>query len=435
MALGFGCAAPAGEEEVEPIVIGFVGNVASPGTKPDMDVVEMAVEEINAAGGILGHSVECVAEDSKGETALSVEAMTRLLVGHHCSVLMCEGRTEIGLALQEKSAMAYHDYPHIFLIHACTGREIRDYIFDEPEKLNHWFCPWTCEPQQLHWGCTFFDLFTKLGIKKIALLFEDLAWTTTFRNGDEELGIPTWAGIAEERHGLEVVYEEATKARAGMYLPILEACAASGAEAILMVSSWFTDTEVMTKQWAESTAKDIPLFLYGGLGQTEAFWPTTGGKCLGVVTISCDVEVPLTDAWISFIHKTKERGIPVQLSPHFAYGNVYLLKAAMEKAGTTDDIEAIIKALEEVEIDFPFGKLSVYTKHIKPYYRSWNICDPADPYHALPGVEAIAMAQWQEEGKRPIIFAEPESLAAPFAHLDEYKTPNELRKEAGWPGY
>jgi hypothetical protein len=47
-----GCAQPSTGKA--PIVIGYVGNVASPGTKPCMDMQQMAVEEINAAGGILG---------------------------------------------------------------------------------------------------------------------------------------------------------------------------------------------------------------------------------------------------------------------------------------------------------------------------------------------------------------------------------------------
>jgi len=36
----------------QPIVIGYVGNVASPGTKPAMDIMQMACDEINAAGGV-----------------------------------------------------------------------------------------------------------------------------------------------------------------------------------------------------------------------------------------------------------------------------------------------------------------------------------------------------------------------------------------------
>ena len=54
-------AAPAGK----PIVIGYVGNVASPGTKPCMDIQKYAVEEINKAGGILSRPVEYVVLDGK----------------------------------------------------------------------------------------------------------------------------------------------------------------------------------------------------------------------------------------------------------------------------------------------------------------------------------------------------------------------------------
>jgi len=52
-------AAPAGK----PIVIGHIGNVSSPGTKPCMDIQRYAVEEINKAGGILSRPVEYVVID------------------------------------------------------------------------------------------------------------------------------------------------------------------------------------------------------------------------------------------------------------------------------------------------------------------------------------------------------------------------------------
>src|SRR5512138_1848999 len=69
-------AAPAGK----PIIIGYVGNVASPGTKPCMDIQKYAVEEINKAGGILGRPVEYIVLDGKGDTSLSVEAARRLIM-------------------------------------------------------------------------------------------------------------------------------------------------------------------------------------------------------------------------------------------------------------------------------------------------------------------------------------------------------------------
>ncbi|MGD0021583.1 MAG: ABC transporter substrate-binding protein, partial [Smithellaceae bacterium] len=68
------------EPQGEPIVIGYVGNVASPGTKPCMDIQKMAVDEINAAGGILGRPVKYVVQDGKGDTSLSVEAARKLII-------------------------------------------------------------------------------------------------------------------------------------------------------------------------------------------------------------------------------------------------------------------------------------------------------------------------------------------------------------------
>ncbi len=65
-----------------PIIIGYVGTAAGPGTKPCIDAQLMAVEEINAAGGILGRPIKYIVEDNKGETSLSVAGVTRMVMGN-----------------------------------------------------------------------------------------------------------------------------------------------------------------------------------------------------------------------------------------------------------------------------------------------------------------------------------------------------------------
>ena len=84
--------------ETGPIVIAYVGNVASPGTKPAMDAMQMACEEINAAGGIEGRQIKFVTEDSKGDAALSVAAATRAVLDDKALIYFVEGRTEMCLA-------------------------------------------------------------------------------------------------------------------------------------------------------------------------------------------------------------------------------------------------------------------------------------------------------------------------------------------------
>ena len=123
--------------------------------------------------------------------------------------------------------------------------------------------------------------------------------------------LPTWDKMAKDDFGIDVVYSKPVAARTGMWLPVLDEISKSGAEMIYMVSSWFTDTEVLTKQWADSPAKDIQLYLYGGVAQTHDFWQMTGGKALGVLTAS--YETPITDVNMAFVKKANARGIPVQM--------------------------------------------------------------------------------------------------------------------------
>ena len=81
-----------------PIIIAYVGNASSPGTKPCMDMQLMAIEEINAAGGVLGRPIKYVIQDAKGETGLSVAATQRAVMGDKATIVFSEGRSEVALA-------------------------------------------------------------------------------------------------------------------------------------------------------------------------------------------------------------------------------------------------------------------------------------------------------------------------------------------------
>ena len=71
----------------------------------------MAVDEINAAGGILGRPVKYIVQDGKGDTSLSVEAARKLIIEDKAAFVSVEGRTEISLAVQENSGNLFKEYP------------------------------------------------------------------------------------------------------------------------------------------------------------------------------------------------------------------------------------------------------------------------------------------------------------------------------------
>jgi len=422
----------------EPIVIGYVGMVLSPGTRPCMAIQKIAIQEINDAGGVLGRPLKYVIADNKGATSLSVEGARRLLLEEKAKFIFVEGRTEICLAAQENSAAMVKDYPHIMIFNGPQGMELTDRVFDDYEKYKFCFRDWDPEPghyamMRYFWRDTWSDRFPG-GITKMAILWEDLEWTKSYREGIPSLDFPSWEEMIEKDFGIKVVYSKKVKPRGTMYLPLLQQIAGSGAQNILYVSSWFTDTESFVKQWADSAARDIPVDLYGGVSQTHDFWKLTGGKCLGVTGSFTDCDLPLTEKTIPFVKMAREHKIPTQIHVHLAYADIYFVKKVIETAGGVDDYEKLVEAMETVETTYSLGKMAYEQKRVKPWFHSRIRCDLSDPLNkTLPGVYIQPMAQFQNDGKMQYIGASCKENEGIFKKIGagtakDWVMPAELRK-------
>ena len=417
----------------EPIVIGYVGQVASPGTKPCMDIQAMAVAEINAAGGILGRPVKYIVQDGKGDTSLSVEAARKLIIEDKASFVSVEGRSEISLAVQENSGNLYKEYPHILVFNGPMGSELTARIITEAPKYDFCFRDW--DPEPAHYAQTKYMMEEiwkkKMGTKRIAILWEDLAWTNEWRRGIDYINLPTWEKMAEQA-GMKVVYSKAVKPRGTLYIPILQEIADKKADMIFFVSSWFTDTDAFAKQWADSAAKNIYVSFYGGVAQTHAFWAMTGGKALGTMSSFTDLETtPMTSKTMPLMEKAAKRNIPMQIHVHIAYADIYHFKAAIEKAGGTSDIPKLIKAMEDVTTEYSLGKMKYETQKVKPFYHSRMRVDPNNPWKTYPGYYYQLIVQFQENGKIAFLYeSAPENAKAmaKFVDFKRLKTPAQLRK-------
>ena len=417
----------------KPVIIGYVGNVASPGTKPCMDIQQMAVDEINAAGGIMGRPVKYIVMDGKGDTSLSIEAARKLIIEDRASFISVEGRSEICLAVQENSGRLFKEYPHILVFNGPMGSELTARIIDEPGKYDFCFRDWDPEPahyaQQKYSFCKTFKTVFK--IKKIAFLWEDLAWTNEWRRGIDYINLPTWEKLCKEC-GVEVVYSKAVKPRGTLYIPILQEIADKKPDCIYYVSSWFTDTESFAKQWADSAAKDILVFWYGGVSQTYRFWQMTGGKSLGAVGSFTDLDkIPLTPKTIPLVKKAHAKGISMQIHVHIAYADIYHFKAAIEAARGTDNIKKLIKGMEDVTTVYSLGKMKYETQKIKPFYHSRMRVDPKNPYKTYPGYYYQLIYQTQKDGKIAFLTEsceENEPYVKKWVDPKQFKPVAELRK-------
>jgi len=438
LALIIGCApsAQTGEAAKGPIVVGYVGSVASPGTKPCMDIQQMAIDEINASGGVLGRPLKLVIEDSKGETSLSVAAAQRLVMGNKALACFSEGRSEIALALKEKGADMYKDYPHVSITNGAADYEVTEGILTKYDRYKFFFRDFEFAQYPWYYGINMKMMRDTIKAKKIAILYEDLLWTRVYREGDARLGTTPMKKNAEDMWGLQVVYEAPVKARSGMWLPTLEAIAKSGAESIFVLSSWFTDVEVLTKQWADSSARDIPLIMAGGIGQSHVFWGMTGGKSLGAIVMLWEDDVnPITPILNPTVKKAMSKNIPVQFHVLVAYNDIYLMKKAIETAGGTDDVGKIITALETTTIDGVYGPFGFWGQNMKkePWFHSGMITNPDNVLEWVSKRSHCPYTQIQGQASDKYILLQTQEgeLQKQFAHPELYKTPAQLRAEAG----
>ena len=420
----------------QPIKIGAffaLSGPAAPIGTPTKLVAEMAVDQINKAGGIMGRPVLYVVEDSKGEASLTVAGVTRLVMGSKVVLYSVEGRTEMTMPAKQKTIELYKDFPHIMVGNGASGVEVTESIIKNYATEKMIFRQFNPEPGHYAWGNLIMSMSDPKSIvalkgftpKKWALLYENLSWTLLFRNGwnaPDAPALPTWDKMAKDDYGIDVVYSKPVSARTGMWLPVLDEISKSGAEIIYMVSSWFTDTEVLTKQWADSPAKDIQLYLYGGVAQTHDFWQMTGGKALGSLTAS--YETPITETNMAFVKRANARGIPVQMSVNCAYDDIYFLKAAIEKAGGTADMDKLIAAYETVQVPGTLGLQRIEMTKVPGFFHSRVTADPANPRKIIPGAMGIGMSQFQANGEMVPMYP------APYAQLDKYQSPAALRAAA-----
>jgi branched-chain amino acid transport system substrate-binding protein len=396
----------AGPETTEPIKIGFMGNLSAPSSLSAKAAAMMAVDEMNEAGGILGRPVKLIIEDTKGEIPKCVELYKKLVMNDRVLAVIVAEKVEMGVAGMEIGAELYPEYPHIFFSTIGSGDDIWHHVRDNYDKYKFGF--------QTYYSIStnYLKILAELNseifkdmvkTKKVAIIYEDMEWTKPLRKGLPGVS-PPLADVYKSQ-GLEVVYETTVSLDQKMFNPIFEEIAKSGAGVIDCVVGYI-DEGAFIKQWAQSSANNAPSYLWGGLAGMPQAWKMTEGKVAGIMVGSSMVKVPITPKTIPFMdNMINHYKVGPIFGSHTTYDTLYGFKKAIEKAGGTGNMDALIKELEQVQEVAVLGTIG------------W---DPKFHYN-LPYPKYISpIVQWQE-GEMKVIFPK------------EYKTgnympPAELRK-------
>jgi branched-chain amino acid transport system substrate-binding protein len=343
-----------------PIRIGLIasltGNDAPLGSET-RQAVELAVDQLNAEGGVLGRKVEILVKDDRTLSDEAVRGFNDIKGGEVTAVI---GPALSNAALAVEPLTQQEGIPYLSLSPAAEQLQpIRPYVFVAPALASMY-------------AERFLQYFRFRHITTLAI-----AHDTT--SGYAVTGAAAIRELAAD-YGVRVVRDETFENTTTDFSPTLAAVRNSDAEAFLFWGTGAPGVNV-TEQYAAADMK-VPLMLTGA--QASRLWTDpVGEKAAEGVTVASTIGV-VGDHLPAGPHKRiiDRMDVPYEQQyghapPPFAqdgYSAALLLFAAIKKAGGTDG-EKIQKALESMDLVTPNGRFRYSpTNHsgLSPDYISVN---------------------------------------------------------------
>ncbi|ALS22599.1 MULTISPECIES: ABC transporter substrate-binding protein [Paenibacillus] len=332
-----------------------------------LKAVELAAEDINAAGGIksLGGAkikLEIVDPGDKPETAKS--ATERLIQNKKVSALTGDYSSSLSLVTSEVAERAKIPFVTASVSDNLTSRGMK-YLFQISPKGSMF------GNTQVKFAKEY--LVEKLGKQpKVAIVFEETSYGTSTAEGLSK--------TAKEL-GLEVVLSEPYHANFADAAPLVNKIKASGAE-ILFPVSYLQDAILIQK-----TVKQLGLNITtvgGGAGYLmPEFYKELGKDAEGVVSVA-SWNLDLNKPGIEDINKryTEKNGEFITEHSGEAYSATWVIAHAIEKAASTDPqkIREALASLQLKEDDkgniMPGGNIEFdqtgWNKNVYPVLIQWQ---------------------------------------------------------------
>jgi branched-chain amino acid transport system substrate-binding protein len=374
---------------------GFVGKSILQGAK-------MAAEEVNAEGGVLGMNLEIVAQDDDSETSIdpiaASKAFTKLISVDNADFTISY---VYGLTYRE---IAF-EYEKILFTVGESTEELTLGVLDNYERYKYYFRAGSVNETAGIEGLTM-GLDTcrnHTGFNKIAFLYHQVGVESLIQSVTEDL----------ENHGFHVVLSESVAFDAIDYSSYFAKAEAAGAE-ILYPIILGTGGIQFVKEYYD---RQSPMVMWGLISQGSRtdFSEVTGGKCEDVAIVGYPIVAgyPLTSKTVptrdAYIERWGEAISPQAAS---AYDTVrFILPNAIERVGTIET-EAVIKALEETDIETSVTRRFVFTSSHDVMFGTINSTRSLD-------YSFNCLFQWQEGEQVPVFPVEiMEEAGATFTFPD-----------------
>jgi branched-chain amino acid transport system substrate-binding protein len=383
----------------KPIVIGVPTSLGFLEGKESLKAVEMAVDEINAEGGVMVGSekrpfkIESIdiRDAAPGvpvpEALLGLEKI--ILEKKPVAIVVGPFRSEALLAGMD--IIAKYKVPMLGTIAMTPGSEAK--IKEDPEKYKYVF---RVSLNVIYWakllGGTMGTLKNQFGFNKVYLMNQDILWARGTANAMKNSFFL--------KTGWEVLGHDQYPTGSSDFSSALMKAKGKGA-GVLFTCFDMPESGVLVKQWK---SMKVPALIAGFISPMagEVAWKTFEGKIGGLMNAIFEVgNMPSAkygpakkfyDAYL----KKYGKGIQSGHGPAPSYESVYILKEAIERAGSLES-DAIVAAIEKTDKMGVMGRVKFDKGHQVIYGT-----DPAQTATAC-------FFQWTEDGKRVIVY--PKSLA------------------------
>jgi len=374
-------------QSFETIKIGFLGDLDGVIGKPMRQGAKLAVEEINAEGGILATQVELIGEDHDGglDTVVLSNALTRLITQHEVDFIVGQAAGQLAFLVQD--TIAEHKIICISSGSAAIPDEIAQRVLDDYDKYKYYFTV------AFNYSCVKLGMTDSLNHIRELTSFNKVGYLTV----DLANVFSDALDVFLPENGFELLYKGKFQIGTVDFSSYFAAAEAAGVEVLLPII--MSDSGIpFCKEYYD---RQSPMIVFGGvnaLASSSQSWEWTDGKC-NYMTFS---SVPTT-AGYPFTSKTLQTkdaymnrwGEAITWDAANTYDAIkFILVNAIEKAGTID-ADPVVKALEETSVETSNARDFVFN----PSHSAMMGKDPNNRYEDYPTVMGF---QWQEGVQVPV---------------------------------
>ena len=405
MLIGGACLALFASAAMAEIKVGFIGSLSSDTGLSTLRGAEIAIEELNAKGGVMGEQITMVAADTGQDPTEGIRAYEYLAETEEVDFIISGSIDDVSLGWLPR--MQEYRIPTLDTWTSYIG--IIDMVAEDPEAMAPYFMNIASDEAlatlYIKFGADV--LKGQMGWDSVVILAEDTAFGEAITGLVTEALAPV-AGIEVKEI---ITYDVATVD----FAPIFSRAKDSGADFIYQVSS--VNSQVISSQYVKL---QVPMAMTGvnvsALGME--YWEDTGGAGGGISTLSPvpSVGFKLDPASQAFVDTYQAKYDSRPLLPHFngfnAYHGLKQAMAAAEEAGGFDKVEAWAEAMKKQDLVLDLDgqlwlryafwgddEVEPVTGRTYPHNSRFDLSEPFDD--AQP---SMVVVQWYEDGTAAVVY-------------------------------